>query len=127
MSPRRIDTLKRGYRLLSALSDLALRHLAHDEDDEARETVDSILRALDSELCGEAQMLAELERTGASPEVLAEMRAQERSLRRYAAEAMNGSEAGRRKSAVDALQRLRRALRDHEAEAAMVVFPMVVD
>jgi hypothetical protein len=127
MSTRRIEDLKRGYRLLAALSDLALRHLAHDEADGARETVDSILRALDSELGGEARMLAELERAGASPEVLAEMREQEKSLRAHAAEAMKWSEWGERRSAVEALQRLRRELHDHEVEAAMVVYPMVAE
>ena len=127
MSARRIDGLKRGYRLLSALSELALRHLAHAEDDDARETVDSILRALDSELSGEAEMLAELERAGASPEILAEMREQGQSLRVHAAEAMKWSEWGGRASAIDALRRLRRELRDHEEEAALVVFPMVAD
>ena len=125
MRTHRIDDLKRGYRLLEALSDLALRHLTHGENEDARETVDSIVRALDSELAGEAQMLRDLERAGAGPEVLAEMREQSQSLREHAAAALRWSEWGARQNAIDSLKRLRRELHDHEEEAALVVYPMV--
>ena len=124
---KHVDTLWRGYRLLEALSDLAIRHLSHHELPEAREAVDSISRALAAELGDEEQVLDRVKRAGASEHVLAEMHQQAQHLRDLGAEAVKFAGGADRKATIEALRRLRQQLRNHQEEAALVVYPMVSD